>query len=95
MKYHSHKMMEINDTAQALWNKCYQGTDIDTIMIKSDHEGASKVRTYNYRVRGRAGSSVYVTAPQTDQSALPCRLSWLRTESRWTCADAALRVRKC
>lgn len=50
MKYHSHKMMEINDTAQALWNKCYQGTDIDTIMIKSDHEGASKVRTYNYRV---------------------------------------------
>ena len=55
MKYHSHKMMEINDTAQALWNKCYQGTDIDTIMIKSDHEGASKVRTYNYRVRERAG----------------------------------------
>lgn len=52
MKYHGHKMMEINDTAQALWNKCYQGTDIDTIMIKSDSDNVTKVgnRSYNYRV---------------------------------------------
>lgn len=26
MEYHGHKMMEINDTAQALWNRCYQGS---------------------------------------------------------------------
>lgn len=53
MKYHGHKMAEINDTAQALWNKCYQGTDIDTIKISSDSDGATtKVgnRSYNYRV---------------------------------------------
>jgi DNA repair protein RAD50 len=51
-------MMEINDTAQGLWNKCYQGTDIDTIMIKSDSDGAVKVgnRSYNYRVRGTPSS---------------------------------------
>lgn len=26
MKYHGHKMMEINDTIQNLWQKTYQGT---------------------------------------------------------------------
>jgi DNA repair protein RAD50 len=26
MKYHSHKMAEINDTIQTLWQKTYQGT---------------------------------------------------------------------
>lgn len=26
MKYHEHKMREINDSIQALWSKTYQGT---------------------------------------------------------------------
>jgi DNA repair protein RAD50 len=51
MKYHEHKMKEINDTIQGLWTKTYQGTDIDKIMIKSDHEGVKAGgRSYNYRV---------------------------------------------
>ncbi|KAA1112937.1 DNA repair protein rad50 [Puccinia graminis f. sp. tritici] len=50
MKYHSHKMAEINDTIQTLWNKTYQGTDIDNISIKSENENAKSNRSYNYRV---------------------------------------------
>ncbi|KAK3329075.1 P-loop containing nucleoside triphosphate hydrolase protein [Apodospora peruviana] len=55
MQYHSLKMEEINRTVGELWQSTYQGTDIDTIQIRSDVEtgttaaGASK-RTYNYRV---------------------------------------------
>ncbi|PLW41998.1 hypothetical protein PCASD_10075 [Puccinia coronata f. sp. avenae] len=50
MKYHSHKMAEINDTIQTLWQKTYQGTDIDNISIKSENESAKSNRSYNYRV---------------------------------------------
>ncbi|GJJ13191.1 hypothetical protein Clacol_007442 [Clathrus columnatus] len=50
MKYHSLKMEEINDTMRHLWNKTYQGTDIDGIKIVSDNEGGATKRTYNYRV---------------------------------------------
>ncbi|KAG0143588.1 hypothetical protein CROQUDRAFT_109076 [Cronartium quercuum f. sp. fusiforme G11] len=50
MKYHSHKMAEINDTIQSLWQKTYQGTDIDKILIKSENENAKSNRSYNYRV---------------------------------------------
>ena len=55
MQYHSMKMEEINRTVGELWQSTYQGTDIDTIQIRSDVEtgttasGAGK-RTYNYRV---------------------------------------------
>lgn len=56
MQYHSLKMEEINRTIGELWQSTYQGTDIDTIQIRSDMEagaaaasGAGK-RTYNYRV---------------------------------------------
>ncbi|KAM7222177.1 DNA repair protein RAD50 [Rhypophila decipiens] len=55
MQYHSLKMEEINRTIGELWQSTYQGTDIDTIQIRSDIEsgttasGAGK-RTYNYRV---------------------------------------------
>jgi DNA repair protein RAD50 len=54
MQYHSLKMEEINRTIGELWQSTYQGTDIDTIQIRSDVEagagaGAGK-RTYNYRV---------------------------------------------
>lgn len=50
MKYHSHKMAEINDTIQTLWQKTYQGTDIDNISIKSENENLKSNRSYNYRV---------------------------------------------
>ncbi|KAI0057825.1 hypothetical protein BV25DRAFT_1994717 [Artomyces pyxidatus] len=50
MKYHSLKMEEVNDTMRHLWNKTYQGTDIDGIKIRSDSEGGASKRSYNYRV---------------------------------------------
>ncbi|KAK3382487.1 hypothetical protein B0T24DRAFT_16125 [Lasiosphaeria ovina] len=54
MQYHSLKMEEINRTVGELWQSTYQGTDIDTIQIRSNIDagsgaGAGK-RTYNYRV---------------------------------------------
>lgn len=50
MKYHSLKMEEVNDTMRHLWNKTYQGTDIDGIKISSEGEGGATKRSYNYRV---------------------------------------------
>ncbi|KAJ4399566.1 DNA repair protein rad50 [Neurospora sp. IMI 360204] len=55
MQYHSLKMEEINRTIGELWQSTYQGTDIDTIQIRSDMEstasGAAKTRrVFNYRV---------------------------------------------
>lgn len=50
MKYHSLKMEEINRIAGELWQQTYQGTDVDTILIKSDNENATGKRNYNYRV---------------------------------------------
>ncbi|KAK7469247.1 DNA repair protein rad50 [Stygiomarasmius scandens] len=50
MKYHTLKMEEVNDTMRHLWNKTYQGTDIDGIRIRSDVEGGASKRSYNYRV---------------------------------------------
>lgn len=50
MKYHSIKMEEINRIVEELWIKTYQGTDIDSILIRSDNETAKGNRSYNYRV---------------------------------------------
>ena len=52
MRYHALKMEEVNRIAGELWQATYQGTDIDTILIKSDADsGAGKERrTYNYRL---------------------------------------------
>ncbi|KAL8783668.1 MAG: hypothetical protein Q9213_004462 [Squamulea squamosa] len=50
MQYHSLKMEEINRIAEELWKRTYQGTDIDTILIRSDNETAKGNRSYNYRV---------------------------------------------
>ncbi|KAJ7069782.1 hypothetical protein C8F01DRAFT_1113982 [Mycena amicta] len=50
MKYHSLKMDEVNQTMKHLWNKTYQGSDIDGIRIASDAEGGASKRSYNYRV---------------------------------------------
>lgn len=54
IRYHSLKMEELNRTIGELWQSTYQGTDIDTIQIRSDMETKSTAtntrRTYNYRV---------------------------------------------
>lgn len=52
MKYHTLKMEEINAIAGDLWTSTYQGTDIDTIMIRSENENNSTTtkRNYNYRL---------------------------------------------
>jgi DNA repair protein RAD50 len=50
MKYHSLKMEEINRIIEELWQKTYRGTDVDTILIRSDNENAKGNRSYNYRV---------------------------------------------
>ncbi|ERS96636.1 hypothetical protein HMPREF1624_06845 [Sporothrix schenckii ATCC 58251] len=50
MEYHGLKMEEVNRIAGELWRATYQGTDIDTILIRSDNETATGKRNYNYRV---------------------------------------------
>ena len=52
MKYHVHKMSEINAAIATLWHSVYHGNDIDCIAIRSDveEEGEPGKRSYNYRV---------------------------------------------
>ncbi|KAI9830009.1 MAG: DNA repair protein rad50 [Phylliscum demangeonii] len=50
MKYHGIKMDEINQLLEELWKKTYRGTDIDTVMIRSENETTQGNRAYNYRV---------------------------------------------
>lgn len=60
MKYHALKMDEINAIIRELWTSTYQGTDIDTIEIRADHENSNSAsvsgRCYNYRVVMKKGS---------------------------------------
>ncbi|KAJ5037557.1 uncharacterized protein L3040_007729 [Drepanopeziza brunnea f. sp. 'multigermtubi'] len=53
LQFHSVKMEEINSIAGELWRATYQGTDVDTIMVRSDNENVSTTttrRNFNYRV---------------------------------------------
>ena len=50
MKFHTLKMEEINRIIEELWRRTYQGTDVDSILIRSDNEGAKGNKSYNYRV---------------------------------------------
>lgn len=50
MQFHTMKMAEVNRIAGELWTTTYQGTDIDTILIRSDNESATGKRNYNYRL---------------------------------------------
>jgi DNA repair protein RAD50 len=50
MKYHSLKMEEINSIIAELWRRTYKGSDVDTIMIRSENENARGNKSYNYRV---------------------------------------------
>lgn len=51
MKYHSLKMEEINRIIDELWKATYRGTDVDTVMIRSEGDDTKGNRSYNYRVR--------------------------------------------
>lgn len=61
MKYHSLKMEEINRIIEELWKSTYRGTDVDTILIRSDTESAKGNRSYNYRVGPRLRNLKYYT----------------------------------
>lgn len=50
MKYHGLKMDEVNQILEELWKRTYQGTDVDTVLIRSDTESNKGNRSYNYRV---------------------------------------------
>jgi DNA repair protein RAD50 len=53
MNYHHEKMKEINRTLSDFWKITYKGTDIETIMIKTDAEKTesnARLRSYNYRI---------------------------------------------
>lgn len=53
MQFHSIKMEEINRIAGDLWRATYQGTDVDTIAIRSEKDTATSTnlrRSYKYRV---------------------------------------------
>ena len=53
MQFHSIKMEEVNRIAGELWQSTYQGTDVDTIIIRSEKENENSTttaRNYNYRV---------------------------------------------
>lgn len=53
LQFHSIKMEEINQTLDYLWKKTYQGTDIDTVLIRTEADGkmtATGMRSYQYRV---------------------------------------------
>lgn len=49
-KYHSIKMDQVNSIIGELWQQTYQGTDVDTLYIKSDLEVKKNSRSHNYRV---------------------------------------------
>lgn len=50
MKFHTMKMEQINAIIDELWRKTYQGTDVDTVMIRSESETVRANKSYNYRV---------------------------------------------
>ncbi|KAI6082711.1 P-loop containing nucleoside triphosphate hydrolase protein [Hypoxylon rubiginosum] len=50
MQYHALKMEDVNRIAGELWQNTYRGTDIETILIRSDSESATGRSQYNYRV---------------------------------------------
>lgn len=52
MKFHTLKMEEINRIIDELWRATYQGTDVDTVSIRSEGiDGTTRGnKSYNYRV---------------------------------------------
>lgn len=50
IKYHATKMKEINRVLDELWRSTYVGSDITTIMIKTEQVTSARGRSYNYKV---------------------------------------------
>ncbi|GIZ42528.1 hypothetical protein CKM354_000579200 [Cercospora kikuchii] len=52
MKFHTLKMEEINRIIDELWRRTYMGTDVDTVLIRSENvDGTTRGnKSYNYRV---------------------------------------------
>ncbi|KAJ8935126.1 hypothetical protein NQ318_015781 [Aromia moschata] len=53
LQFHKERMVQINRIIRELWRSIYRGNDIDYIEIQTDESmttGASKRRTYNYKV---------------------------------------------
>ena len=44
MAFHASKMSDINRVVRELWQRTYRGRDIDYIQIRSDDDGAAKLR---------------------------------------------------
>lgn len=59
MRFHAKKMEDINGTIRELWQRTYQGQDIDAIEIQSEHEGETSTgkRIHKYRVVMRKGDT--------------------------------------
>ena len=49
-KYHALKMEQVNNIIDELWRDTYQGSDVDSIAIKSDLDVKANTRSHNYRV---------------------------------------------
>jgi DNA repair protein RAD50 len=50
MKFHASKMEEINRIVRELWMEMYQGSDIDTLEIRSDGDKDEQIANRTYRV---------------------------------------------
>ncbi|KAI9724717.1 MAG: DNA repair protein rad50 [Chrysothrix sp. TS-e1954] len=50
MEFHKVKMEAINQIIEELWRSTYRGSDVDTVLIKSDNENQKGGKSYNYRV---------------------------------------------
>ena len=52
MRFHSHKMAEVNRIIREIWTSTYQGADIDTIEMRTETEGTTTTGrpSYNYRL---------------------------------------------
>ncbi|PHH77180.1 hypothetical protein CDD80_869 [Ophiocordyceps camponoti-rufipedis] len=58
MQFHATKMAEVNRIAAELWQSTYQGTDIDTILIRSDSESPTSASSSS------SSSTTTTTKPQ-------------------------------
>lgn len=102
IRFHGLKMAEVNSQIRFLWQKTYQGTDIDSISIESDGEKVGG-RSYNYRVcmmkdsvqmdmRGRCSAgqkvlaSIIIRLALADSFATNCR--FMALDEPTLCLDA-------
>ena len=80
------KMEEINSIIDELWKATYRGTDVDTIMIRSEAENTKGNRNYNYRVKPKTITMVIYI--------LSChRFVWSSKMPNWICEAAVVPVR--